>query len=57
MISLVAGIVVVAALFVWFGLSNRGDRRHGSCGACPGGCGDCETVTPASPVEVSRGRH
>jgi hypothetical protein len=57
MISLVAGIVVVAALFVWFGLSNRGDRRHGSCGACPGGCGDCEAVTPASPVEVSRGRH
>lgn len=57
MISLVAGIVVVAGLFVWFGLLNRGDRREGSCGACPGGCVDCEALMPESSVEVNRVSH
>jgi hypothetical protein len=57
MIDLVAGIVVVAGLFVVFGLSNRGDRRHGSCGACPDGCVDCEASTQESSVGVRRVTH
>ena len=56
MMSVMAGIVVVAGLFVVFGLSNRGARRGGSCGACPGGCVECEELTTESSLEVNRVR-
>jgi hypothetical protein len=57
MTSLVAGVMVVAGLFVLFGLSSRGEHRGGSCGACPGGCVDCTASTPESSVEVKRVGH
>ncbi len=56
MIGVIGGIVVVAGLFVLFGLSNRGARRGGSCGVCPGGCVECEELAPESSLEVNRVR-
>ena len=56
MIDVMAAIVLVAGLFVLFGLSARGARRGGACGACPGGCVECEEVTTESSQEVNRVR-
>ena len=56
MIGVMAGIALMAVLFLVFGLLRRGTRGGESCGSCAGGCAECVELTRGDRMEVNHVR-